>query len=448
MGTSRIRVKDDTETRYGYHYVTRNGMGTSTDGSSVMYLHGNYARMEDTVTKDFRRQSASGAVVNNPLLSLKAFNEASPGKVSWSYRYNGVAGRPVGEYWTGYWDFPIVSASGRVTEPVLTQSQKTEIDNFRSSAITESLAKVRRPEFQGAVALAEAHKTSRLLADALGELRKAVQALRSAAVAFEKKRIRQGFKRFKDLHDATSSMWLLGRYGVMPTIYDVQDLLRALRKVHSARETVRAKVHANLLYSTTHNSVEIQASAPLGGIAYVEYDTNDSIQVEVRASVMSQYDSVATSDFGLSLLDTPAALWELMPWSFVVDWIINVGDYIDSLHLAAQRQHLCRSVTVTTTLSRQRVTTGAFRGPMWNNDWTVRHDAASMDYIAVVDKRRTPFDASDRRLVWQPRLTSLRLIDAYALLNLQLKKFGSRTNVSTRNPGLKPLRFSGARPLL
>jgi hypothetical protein len=34
---------------------------------------------------------------------------------------------------------------------------------------------------------------------------------------------------------------------------------------------------------------------------------------------------------GFQLRDIPATLWELTPWSFVSDWVLNVGDWLQAV---------------------------------------------------------------------------------------------------------------------
>ena len=59
----------------------------------------------------------------------------------------------------------------------------------------------------------------------------------------------------------------------------------------------------------------------------------------------------AQEDLGLSFGNMPSMIWELIPYSFVVDWVVNVGDW-----LKASRPRLDLEIMGSCTSHHQSVT--------------------------------------------------------------------------------------------
>jgi hypothetical protein len=51
--------------------------------------------------------------------------------------------------------------------------------------------------------------------------------------------------------------------------------------------------------------------------------------VSVRTGILYELDH--RDVFGLSFKEIPITAWELVPYSFVIDWFVNAGDYIQAV---------------------------------------------------------------------------------------------------------------------
>lgn len=115
-----------------------------------------------------------------------------------------------------------------------------------------------------------------------------------------------------------SSAWLAMQYGWLPTIRDTHEAWVALSKSNVEREQVIVVTHrvkrnydgsaAPLLYACSNLHIESKR---------LKYTLKESISAP-RA---------------LGLTDPLSVAWELLPWSFVIDWFLPIGDYLDALNI-------------------------------------------------------------------------------------------------------------------
>lgn len=120
----------------------------------------------------------------------------------------------------------------------------------------------------------------------------------------------------KALLDKLASLWLQWRYAVMPLVYTAEDALAALSAIPKVFDSVRKR-----------QDFELQLDAPPGYQVRVEGD------VRHRCFLKRRYNLALDGAEWRQIIvaDVPTTLWELTKLSFVVDWALNVGDYLASL---------------------------------------------------------------------------------------------------------------------
>jgi hypothetical protein len=125
---------------------------------------------------------------------------------------------------------------------------------------------------------------------------------------------------------ATSNAYLLFRYGLKPLISDVEAAVEGVKKaVSRVRETSRCSVGLSASPSTFTTTGSL-----LGTWNFTKrYTTSESL--EVRIMSLDEYDSSFGFNLGLSGKGLMTLPWELMPYSFVLDWFANIGDFIGAL---------------------------------------------------------------------------------------------------------------------
>lgn len=180
-----------------------------------------------------------------------------------------------------------------------------------------------------AVLGAEASKTSTMIYETARKLALALRALRKGNVKRVQSllhrdlRIRDGFRKdlIKDLGVGKADIhkyWLELQYGWKPLLMDVHGAAKTLAKTNVPRRDVFhvVKTHASSSESFTTKvagRVAAEGTVARTGKAWITYRIrNDGL--------------VAANQLGL--LNPALVAWELVPFSFVADWFVNIGDVL------------------------------------------------------------------------------------------------------------------------
>lgn len=122
-----------------------------------------------------------------------------------------------------------------------------------------------------------------------------------------------------------SSNWLAARYGWRTLIYDLQDLNKAIQKLSSGRDRLKDRAG----FTTTRTDTETK------DIVYTSvtrvHTRTDNITIGLRGNVVADVD---VPQFQVNPLQTG---WELIPFSFVLDWFVSVGKAIAAWSFLALR---------------------------------------------------------------------------------------------------------------
>lgn len=121
-------------------------------------------------------------------------------------------------------------------------------------------------------------------------------------------------------------LWLEARYGWRPLLYDLVSMQEA---AVAAREPIRTRYSqrsGDTYVATSETYEETYESAAEIYWKRVSVYTSQSVRGSVTADVI--WDTTFQ-------LDPVATAWELLPWSFVLDWIFNVGRMIQAIEFQA-----------------------------------------------------------------------------------------------------------------
>jgi len=370
LGVTRERMRTDgtaTPTSVVIK-VTPAGGGAVTESNRAGRVTFDQCRMTtDFVTKGYFDLVKQGKFLNKPYYSAQVASFLP--SAGWSYSTdqgvveiiggdsfffaggaNGPWNHPDPRYRRGLVDLPGIKSDAALLDLATIQARSGVVK-------AESLA---------LVTLAELRKTTQMLQKGAVSMVKAIQAIKSgkpkAAILeilnvpdLKRKRdhwsapIRGGLKR-----------WLEVRYGWMPLIYDIQGTLKALNAVHKPRYTSRGFAND----STFSVSEDVFNS---NDDLYLNYTRTQGLDKRVRAFIIYEVEKQGLLPQQLGLLQLPQVAWELVKFSFVVDWFVDIGSWLDAITPRIGVNILAEGRTVTKQWDHQIEITGATWSPYYQS---------------------------------------------------------------------------------
>lgn len=121
-------------------------------------------------------------------------------------------------------------------------------------------------------------------------------------------------KSLLEFNSAMADVWMNFRYNIMPTTYALMEITDVITK--------------NPEFLTTRDGIRQTVEVDIGLVRPLTYNNLFSVFVK----------DVAKSDMGPFTLSSKTmsanavvTAWELVPLSFVVDWFINIGDFLSAI---------------------------------------------------------------------------------------------------------------------
>lgn len=311
------------------------GNGTESCGSA--------ASIADTVTPGYHKLSKKGGIVMNPLTSIKF--EVTQGSGTWlgedkrktlscsapndyyqQYRYYLTSGT-IGGCCSGF-KFPGFNSVGMIPMPPLSHSQG-ELAALVDEASTSCWNQRGRTESNLWESTAEAHKALSLLPDILLNVYKTLKKNSSA------------LKRAK----AAGSAYLAYRYGLKPILSDLEAIQRGLlRSKGNVRRTSRG--YASHSFGSAIN----RGAFTWFGTHVFNYTLSRYEKVNVRAMSLDESRWELMSNVGFTTKGLITLPWELLPYSFVIDWFVNFGDFLGAITPTTSLNQLGSCYVITSTL--------------------------------------------------------------------------------------------------
>jgi hypothetical protein len=245
-----------------------------------------------------------------------------------------------------------------------------------------------QPDLDLLTTLVEAHKTIDMLLHARKRFLSLISDMRKG-----------GFTSVK----AAASSWLEFRYGWRILGYDIQN----------ANDFYNTPIRGNILTGRAGDSVRERTNfvSSVSTNYYANYDWCSQVDrdLSIRANAAVKYDLES-----INALTSPfTTAWETIPYSFVADWFVSVGDAISAWDV------LRRSIEHNASISYKMNESGSAQvknvtlgvGTYANDPYCTGNASHTSEF-----KYREPrsFDAGLPE--WRVRLTSGRILDAAALL--------------------------------
>lgn len=125
--------------------------------------------------------------------------------------------------------------------------------------------------------------------------------------------------------------WLAARYGWRPLLHDIDNLSKVIAEYNNSKARKVWKEHAGVTYSDSDVEVSYINHA---NIYIMRRTKTTSATIRHGGSVVAQ---IQLPQFQFNLFQTG---WEVIPYSFVVDWVLGVGQAIAAASLSTFSQKL------------------------------------------------------------------------------------------------------------
>jgi hypothetical protein len=177
----------------------------------------------------------------------------------------------------------------------------------------------------------------------LGELRQTVDLFKHPVKRLrgrvddlfrEAKKLRKDKKAGRRLRNSMSDLWLEWRFGVQPLVSDIYGAADALSRIHTFHPPSR------VVTSESNREEVAEVVNSTSQHLWVRMNTVvqkvNKVQVRYKGVVSTSFPGyrIQTGQFGISWNNVLPAAWELIPYSFLIDYFTNAGEIVGGLSFA------------------------------------------------------------------------------------------------------------------
>jgi len=278
-------------------------------------LVGQVSRMADISTKNFRKLQAAGQMIFSPMsqeVVTSSIDDAGNGH-EWQQRPSPACTISGTQYWIGIaFNGPAlamaVNATSGPSAPLPSPSaslDNKEIQDLETEVSTSVLASRGLGSTNLFESLAEYKQTTRMFDENF-------------------KRFYRFFKKNGPTMKRMTPQdaWLTYRYGIKPLISDLNAIIAGLdKKVGLRRDTTRKSLSIRRSSVSKFNTgIDVQATYVVAQLL--------SDDVTVRGMAIDEFLATIGSNIGFTVKGLLTVPWELMRFSFVLDWFVSAGDYL------------------------------------------------------------------------------------------------------------------------
>jgi hypothetical protein len=204
----------------------------------------------------------------------------------------------------------------------------------------------------------------------------------------------------RDVQQAVSGAWLETMFGLVPLVSDVAQTAEAIARFQNDHTPSRVQGRSSFRVEQNFSSTD-------------EISGNTGIRTTIRKATEQRVQYVAGLDFssvafgsagrlldllGVSWDQFAPTLWELLPWSFLVDYFTNVGDIIEAASTdTSSVRWISKAETLQTTHTVQQQPFKATVAGYTSVGWVTRD--------ALFEVQRTTFSRSSPSHIGWPRFT-------------------------------------------
>lgn len=289
----------------------------------------------------------------------------------------------------------------------LTRAYGIPLANLRAWDKARCVSKFNASDFSLGVTLGETRETYRMVIGALRDIRTFLRMVKQGALSGPK--LRQLFRKYDPF-----SVYLQWRYGWSQLYRDIWNGVKLIEDLDDGTyKRYRLFAKSKTSYHTSTPRSRYITTAIYDG--YRWYLGKEACKTRIDMFLNNQ-DYVYLDALGLQPLPTA---WELLPWSFVMDWFLNIGTFLEAWTTKEGWTFLSGSQSVVGEYTEFAQILNGYAGyevtcPPLTNE--------------LFQFERTVLSNPNPTLAVNPQLlngmvSNLRIADAVSLLAQQLKRF-------------------------
>lgn len=178
---------------------------------------------------------------------------------------------------------------------------------------------VKGHNFNLAVSAAQGKQTVDMVKNSIFAIGGAILDLKKGKFESAARRFGVAQRPSKLSHKDISGRWLELQYGWLPLLGDVYEAAKAY-------ESITSDARVNRVTESLSKQWKGNASC-----SPPNYSCNGIVRE--RARYIYEMTEQLSTPRSLGLLDPASVAWELIPYSFVVDWFVPIGDYLANLNV-------------------------------------------------------------------------------------------------------------------
>jgi hypothetical protein len=208
---------------------------------------------------------------------------------------------------------------------ITSEQLKAKMDGLNNELyVQKAAAQIYNQSFDALTFIAEFHKTARMFMNIMNNVRK---LLKLAA----------NDPKVKD----AASLWLEYRYGWRILFFEIQQMQQTLESVAEGRIRYAEKAYGGQVL--TEEVITPWSNPYAAGTDTTTYE----YKIQQRGSVVADYKQ---PDFLFNPITTG---WELVRFSFIIDWVVDIGGWLQSLSfLTLQSKYTASYGTMVTCVKR------------------------------------------------------------------------------------------------
>jgi hypothetical protein len=235
-------------------------------------------------------------------------------------------------------------------------------------------------------------------------------------------------KRIAEKSETVGDAWLAYRYGWTPLLGDIYGACEQLAQLdagsyHRYRIKAQARVKAETSDGISSLANYVTGSNTIKAKVTGVRKTESQARVVLYANRSAEH-YIALRDVGVG--DPLSTAWELLPYSFVVDWFLGVGDFLEAVTALQGYQYVAGTVTLYEKRHDEYWGSLAETDGSYKLKWSGIGGLCRSEDLALFQRSvLTETDLSFQSVISNWQLPSfLRMGDALALMRGAFSRFG------------------------